>query len=475
MRPISRRGVMAGAAAAVPATTIAAASPTINDASGLNPTRVAASITINPSQPASLERLRRALREAVAAGRPVVVGGARHSMGGQSLARDGLAVTFAATPIAVDPNAGVYRTSSGARWRHVIAALDPYGFSPKVMQANNDFSLGGTFSVNAHGWPVPFGPMGSTVTGFRLMRADGQIVQARRGDELFGLAMGGYGLFGMILDFEVEMVRNVILTPRFEVMPASDIARRFMAALQGPDAPRMAYGRLNVAAEGFLEEAALITFRGSTPAQAGQAGDGESSVISTLTRGVYRAQVGSQAMKRARWYAETRISPALQPKSVTRNALLNTSVDSLAERNARRTDILHEYFLEPARLPAFLAACREVIPKSGQELLNVTLRYIGADRTSVMAFAPTNRIAAVMSFSQPKTAEADRSMRAMTEALVDRALAVGGTYYLPYRLHPRPDQFRRAYPNAAAFAEAKRRYDPGLVFRNPLWDRYLAT
>jgi FAD/FMN-containing dehydrogenase len=378
-------------------------------------------------------------------------------------------------PIEVDTRAHTYRVSSGARWRDVIAALDRRGFSPKVMQSNNDFSVGGTFSVNAHGWPVPFGPMGSTVRSFRIMLADGSVVSVARGHELFGLAMGGYGLMGMILDLELEMTPNLWLGPRFEVMPSSDFARRFLASQRGPDAAKLAYGRLSVAGEGFLDEAALVSFRGQDPAPGGDAGSGGGSVMSTLTRSVYRAQLGSEAMKRARWYAETQLQPKLQPKRVTRNALLNTPVRLLEERGTERTDILHEYFIPPAQLSAFLEACRAVIPRSGQELLNVTLRYVAPDTQSVLAFAPQERIAAVMSFSQRRTAEGERGMRAMTEALVERVLMIGGGYYLPYRLHARPDQFQRAYPQWAAFAQAKRRYDPKSVFRHTLWDRYFVA
>ena len=62
----------------------------------------------------------------------------------------------------------------------------------------------------------------------------------------------------------------------------------------------------------------------------------------------------------------------------------------------------------------------------------------------------------------------------MTRALVDGITEIGGTYYLPYRLHPTRAQFRRAYPGHAAFTALKREVDPGLTFRNALWDGYLA-
>jgi FAD/FMN-containing dehydrogenase len=58
-------------------------------------------------------------------------------------------------------------------------------------------------------------------------------------------------------------------------------------------------------------------------------------------------------------------------------------------------------------------------------------------------------------------------------ASVDR-IALGGSYYLPYRLHATREQMRSAYPRLDEFVAAKRRTDPQLRFRNALWDTYLA-
>ena len=54
----------------------------------------------------------------------------------------------------------------------------------------------------------------------------------------------------------------------------------------------------------------------------------------------------------------------------------------------------------------------------------------------------------------------------MTEALIDRVLALGCSYYLPYRLQARGDQLRKAYPRIDEFIQKKRSYDPQLRFRN---------
>ena len=46
--------------------------------------------------------------------------------------------------------------------------------------------------------------------------------------------MGGYGLLGIILDLEVDMVPNVLLRPRFERMNATDFAERFVRGARDP-------------------------------------------------------------------------------------------------------------------------------------------------------------------------------------------------------------------------------------------------
>jgi FAD/FMN-containing dehydrogenase len=62
----------------------------------------------------------------------------------------------------------------------------------------------------------------------------------------------------------------------------------------------------------------------------------------------------------------------------------------------------------------------------------------------------------------------------MTEALIERVVGMGGSFYLPYRLHARREQVEKAYAGVARFIERKRHYDPQLLFRNAMWDAYFA-
>ncbi len=446
----------------------------LNDASGLSPTPVHKHIILKENADDALVRLlRQEIKDAQSAGRPFNIGAARHSMGAQAIPRDGTAVTFDNGSVQLDTHNQVYRAHAGARWSQVIRALDPAGYSPAVMQSNNDFGVAATFSVNAHGWPVPFGPMGATVKSLRMLLADGTLVTCSRAEnaDLFNMAMGGYGLVGAIIDLDVEMVKNSRVAPAFASMPAQDFASRFRQSIDDPSVT-MAYGRLNVQRATFFDEALLVSYRetqdqSDLPAAAG------SGWMAHVASRIYRAQLSNEPMKSFRWWNETVVGPKLGAKATTRNSLINEPVHTLDDRNPDRTDILHEYFIGFDRFEEFLEVCRQVIPASYQEFLNVTLRYVKTDRESVLSYAPVDRIAAVMSFSQELTQRAEADMKRMTQELIDRVTEIGGTYYLPYRPHAQIDQFHNAYSRAQNFAEHKRRLDPELVFRNNLWDSYL--
>ena len=444
----------------------------LNDASGLMQTPIHAHVRPTSRGDALVEAFRTELANARRLGRPVNIGAARHSMGGQAIAQNGIALTVDNAWIQPDPASETYWVNGGARWADVIAALDPLGYGPAVMQSNHDFGVAATFSVNAHGWPVPFGPMGSTVRALRMVLPSGELVTASRQEnaDLFNLAMGGYGLVGLIVDLQLDMVRNQRLSPTYTVMPASDFASAFVEAVNDPAKP-MVYGRLNVARGTLFQEALLVSYapvadQSDLPPATG------SGISAHLASRIYRAQVGREGWKDWRWWVETQLAPRIAGDS-TRNSLMNEPVVTLDDRDPQRVDILHEYFVPLDGFDGFLQACRDEIGDSFAEFLNVTLRYVGSDPDSVLAYAPTPRIAAVMSFTQEKTRRAEGDHQRMTQRLIDRILDLGGTYYLPYRPHARADQFQRAYPRAAEFAAAKRSLDPEALLGSRFWDTYL--
>ena len=86
--------------------------------------------------------------------------------------------------------------------------MDQQGLAVQAMQSINIFPIGGALSVNAHGIAHSPGPVASTVKSLRIMLGNGEIKSASPTEnaELFRLALGGYGLFGVILDADLRVV-----------------------------------------------------------------------------------------------------------------------------------------------------------------------------------------------------------------------------------------------------------------------------
>ncbi|HEV8613509.1 MAG TPA: FAD-dependent oxidoreductase, partial [Gemmatimonadales bacterium] len=147
------------------------------DVARLAPARVARVDTV-----LGVEQLRAALRDARARGLKVSIAGSRHSQGGHTYTAGALVLNmrgFNRIP-AVDPAAMSVTVESGATWDEVQRAIAPRGLALKVMQSSNIFTVGGTLSANAHGRDIDVMQVVDVVERFRLLLADGSIVEVSR-------------------------------------------------------------------------------------------------------------------------------------------------------------------------------------------------------------------------------------------------------------------------------------------------------
>jgi FAD/FMN-containing dehydrogenase len=443
----------------------------VNDASRLNETQVAEVWRIPVDERDLEEQLAGLLARAKAEGRRVSIGGARHSMGGHTIYPGGIQIDMRPFDrMKLDEDRNILSVQSGAVWRDILAYLDQRGRSVQVMQSNNSFSVGGSISVNCHGWQYDRPPIASTVESFRLMRADGTIVRCSRTEspELFSLALGGYGLFGVILDVELRVVPNERYRLAQYVVPVDQSLATFDAKIKGEPGVRMVYARMSIVPRTLLEEVVINAFiqeSGDIPPLA-QPG------LARLRRAIFRGSAESDFGKELRWNAEAKIQPLLTGKVFSRNQLLNEDVEVFQNRSAGSTDILHEYFVPRRRAAEFVGAMQRIIPQHAANLLNVTVRGVNADQDTFLRYADQDMLAFVMLFLQETTEGGEARMAALTRSLIDAVIEHEGRYYLPYRLHATPEQFHRAYPQAREFFERKRKYDPDELFQNRFYVKY---
>lgn len=456
-----------------PALPLPQPAPGADDFSRLDATRAARVVAV-PDDAAAAERLIcERVREAARSHRHIAVSGARHSMGGQALYPGGVVLDMTRfRALRLSPDRTLLTADAGARWSEIIPFLDRQGLSVAVMQSNNDFTVGGSVSVNCHGWQFGAPPIASTVERFRLVDPAGRVVTCSRRENphLFSLALGGYGLFGVILEVTLRVVPNELYRPVVDRTTPARYAEDYDRLTRGRDDIGLVYGRISVAPESFLNDALIVRFE-RIPGTAGRAGTlGRRE--SLLKRAIFRASVGSPLGKELRWRLETLTGGENGRLPQARNQILNDPSDWFANRDPGATEILHEYFVPPARLGEFVARIRPILLRERPDLLNITVRFVRADPDTVLAYAREDAFGLVMLFHQRRTSAAEDAMRRLTRELIDAALACGGTYYLPYRPHATAEQFARSYPRAAEFFAEKRRLDPGEVFSNEFYLNY---
>ena len=453
----------------------AAGAQVINDVSCLNPTPVSGIVTVHTE-----DDIRQALAEARARGAGISIAGVRHSQGGQAFASGNIVLDMRGfNAVEVDIAQQTIRAQSGATWHDIQKQLHPR-FAVKAMQSTDLFTVGGSISVNAHGMDHRAGSVGRTVRSMRVMLPDGTVrtVSRSENEELFRLVVGGYGLFGVILDAEIEIARNVIYQSARELMSYADFPAAFSTRILPDRSYGLLYGHLSTAPSSRFRELLLYTYREVQRPEA-LIGPLEEVGSVALRRFVLNfSKLGGPTM-RLKWWAEKHIEPRLEscPAGdrdgclVSRNDPMHDSVPYLSNRLAGETDILQEYFVPPDQFVAFVDGLRRISDAHSANVLNASVRFVPSD-DNVLNYAPVDMVAIVLYVNQATTVEGNERMARFTRDLIELSIASGGRFFLPYQLHYTADQLRRAYPEIGGFFAAKRTYDPGELFTNTFYNKY---
>ena len=443
----------------------------INDASQLNLTKIDTIIQVPNDKSEIQNQLKGILKYAKENKLKISIAGARHSMGGHTIYPNGIVLNMLPyKQMELDTINNVLSIGSGVLWEDAIRYLDKYGKSIAIMQAFSSFSIGGSISVNGHGWQKDLPPISASVISFTLLTQDGKIINCSRQEnkELFSLVIGGYGLFGVILDVKMKVVENVALQYKYVRLSPDNYISYYKKYVSDNPNVNLVFGRLRISEKQFLEEATLNFF---------EKVDAEIPILKNeksteSQRLVFRGSVNSEYGKRLRWDLETGMNKVSKNNIYSRNELLNDHVSLIENKDVSSTDLLHEYFIPERNFSKFINDMKPILKNSNIDLINITIRGVHQDNDSYLAYARENVFGFVLLFNQKKTEEQEREMKILTNQLVDMALKNDGTFYLPYRLHIDKDKMRKSYPQADKFFELKLKYDPNEIFNNKFYEHY---
>ena len=128
-------------------------------------------------------------------------------------------------------------------------------------------SIGGALAANAHGRGLRFKPMIADVESFTLVNAQGKVLTCSRKEnrELFRLAIGGYGLFGVIAEVKLRLMPRTKLERTVDVIEVADL----VPAVEKRIADGYMYGDfqfdINPRSEHFLTRGVFSTYKPVDP------------------------------------------------------------------------------------------------------------------------------------------------------------------------------------------------------------------
>lgn len=404
---------------------------------------------------------------------PISIGGGRYSQGGQSATDNCLFIDMRDFNRVIDLNAKdkIITVQAGITWRKIQEYIDRDNLSVMIMQSYSNFTVGGSLSVNVHGRYTGQGSIIRSVKSIKLVMADGNIKNASRSEnsDLFYSAIGGYGGIGVIVEATLKLSNNSPIERNTRKMPVSKYRDFFLKNIReskatvfhNADLYPPHYSQIN--AVSWVETSMPLTTLEKLAPQ-------ESS--SFFNRWLLEWFSSGVAGKFFREHVYDPIN-----YSVTKRVLRNyeASHDLLSLEPASRTKstyALQEYFIPIDHFESFVKNLSKILNKNKVNVLNVSVRHAFPDNESILSWSENEVFSFVIYYKQGTGDDDKKAVSVWTNDLINAALLVGGSYYLPYQIIANKEQFSKAYPHARKFFEIKSKVDPKNKFQNKLWDTY---
>lgn len=128
--------------------------------------------------------------------------------------------------LSFDLQTGILRAEAGVSLEEIIAHAAPQGYFLPVTPGTRFVTLGGAIANDVHGKNHHLrGTFGCHVTGFELLRSDGQrhACSASENAELFAATIGGMGLTGLIVSASIRLMRVGSLDIEERITPFANL------------------------------------------------------------------------------------------------------------------------------------------------------------------------------------------------------------------------------------------------------------
>jgi FAD/FMN-containing dehydrogenase len=384
--------------------------------------------------------------------------------------------------IGLDEKTGVLHVEAGIEWPELIQGYTSlqkenvrWGIRQKQGGADR-LSLGGALSANAHGHSLGAPPMIGDVEWLEIVISDGSVKKCSRKEnaELFSLAVGGYGLFGIITRVGLRLVPRGKVRRHVEARTIAEL----IALIEGRTAAGAPYGyfqySIDETSPDFLRTGILTTYENVPPETAlgTESAEIDPKLLTALLEIAHRDR--GSAYRR---YAKLELakdgnvewSDLHQLSSYT--AGYHQGIEKRLGADYAGADLILEVYVPRTELISLLEEARRILLTAGTPLIYGTVRFTEQDKDSFLAWAK-KRYACVM-FS-PHTSGETQALRKTGEVcrqIIRAANKRGGSFYLTYNRFATRDELASAYPQFPDFLNSKKQHDPREIFQSD-WYKY---
>ena len=451
--------------------------PLVNDVqSRVNQTEVHSIVV-----PRSLEEIHRALERASEESLAISVAGGRHSMGAQQFGTGNLHLDLCEYRGVVDfdRERGIIEVESGIMWPELIRYLHENQQGAETVWAVrqkqtgiDNVSIGGSLASNIHGRGLKFPPFISDIESFRILDHAGNSLRCSRTEhpELFSLAIGGYGLFGVVTHVSLRLVPRQVVKRMVEVIAVRNLIPRIEAVLE----EGFLYGdcqySIDLSGDEEFHPGVFSCYKPvaddtPVPEQKKQMAGSDWAALYRLAR-TDKAKAFSQYEQ---FYLGTSgqvyWSDAHQLSNVFDG--YNEAVESKGE-----TEMITEVYVRAEQLIPLMVDIRRDFIKHQVDMTYGTIRFIEPDTESFLPWATEQCVCIVCNLHITHTPEGLEKARTDFRRIIDRVIEHGGRFFLTYHRWATREQVATCYPKFPEFLAAKRRYDPDGRFQSDWYRHY---
>lgn len=433
--------------------------------------RMVSADVLETARPTTEEELQQIVRRASQEDLKISLRGIGHSAGGQSFRSGGIMVDMLKFNriLKLDAAQREVRVQTGASWLDLTRVLEPHRLAITTKQEFDTFTVGGSVAANVHGKTIDQGPLIESIREFRLLNAEGNIVTVNRKSQpdLFRLVIGGYGLFGIVVDVTFRLIDDrPVIKSEVVRMDLKSIAQSYVERVRrNPKDTPLCYGFLNSqCTEGFY-----VTYTYANDGRRYELNELKRDEPNPLFFDLMAALFRHSDFLRNRGFQfmwSTSAKPEVTLRS--RRLLLWDHAPKAFQKM-----LLQKFYIPLDRFVPFVQKMSEILSRNNLPTLTNHFRYVPASSEAFMNFAPTDTISVIPCyFAEKGNQEWLGRFQKASASLLDVCLDEGGRHYLTFDAGGSKEQFHRAYPQAHQFFEMKRKYDPREIFNSEFYAKY---